>query len=86
MKSKHGCYYVLFENQITNRFPQCHVFAQSPPGRRHINKYPVYISHRSRFVLLAVIFDSNGNSYTATMESVMCIYAHILHNIHVLVG
>jgi hypothetical protein len=27
----------------------CHVFPQSPPGRRHNNKYPVNSSHRFRF-------------------------------------
>ena len=29
---------------------QCHVFAQSPPGRRTNDKYPVNTSHCSRFV------------------------------------
>jgi len=50
------------------------------------DKYPVYTSHRSRFVSLAVIFGSNGNPFTVTLESVMRIYTHILRNIEMLVG
>jgi len=32
-------------------------------------------------VTLAVLFGSNSNSYTISTQSDMCIYAHILHNI-----
>ena len=45
-----GCYCFLFENKIVKCFVQCHVFAQSPPGRRPNDKYLVNTSHRSRFV------------------------------------
>ena len=41
-----GCYCFLFEENIVERLVQCHVFAQSPPGRRPNDKYPV-ISHGS---------------------------------------
>ena len=44
---------------IVKRFVQCHVFVQSPPGRRPNDKYPVNISHRSDLctnVSLAVSF------------------------------
>jgi hypothetical protein len=48
--SNWGCYYFLFEKKIEKRFVQCHVFAQSPPGWRYNDKYPVSASHGSRFV------------------------------------
>jgi hypothetical protein len=48
--SNSGCCYFLLKKKIVKRFAQCHVFAQSPPGRRPIDKYPVNTSHRSRFV------------------------------------
>ena len=35
---------------LYKRSVQCHVFAQLPPGRHPINKYPFNTSHRSRFV------------------------------------
>jgi len=35
---------------------------------------------------LAVLFGSNGSSYKVCTQSDMCIYAHILHNIEMLVG
>ena len=38
------------EKKFVEYFVQCHVFGQSPPGRRPIGKYPVNASHRSRFV------------------------------------
>jgi hypothetical protein len=40
----------LFERKIIKRSVQCHVLAQSPPGRRPSDKYPVNTSHRCRFV------------------------------------
>ena len=42
-----GCYCFLFEKTTVKRFVQCHVFAQSPPGRYPNDKYPVNTSHRS---------------------------------------
>jgi hypothetical protein len=42
-----GCYYFLFENKIIKLFVQSHLFAQSPPGWRPSDKYPVNISHFS---------------------------------------
>ena len=32
------------------------------------------------------VIGRNGNSYTVCTQSVMCIYAHIVHNIETLVG
>ena len=43
------------------RFVQCHVFAQSPPGRRPNDKYPVNASHGCKNVSLAVLFDCKIN-------------------------
>jgi hypothetical protein len=37
-------------------------------------------------VLLAVLFGTNGNSYTISRQSGVCIYMHILHNIETLVA
>ena len=48
--SNWGCYYFLFEKTTVKRFVQCHVFAQSPPGRYSNDISPVNTSHRSRFV------------------------------------
>jgi len=31
-----GCYYFIFENSIVKLSVQCHVFAQSPPGRHRM--------------------------------------------------
>jgi hypothetical protein len=36
--------------------------------------------------LLPVIFAGNGNSYTTSTQSDMCIYTHIPHTIEALVG
>jgi hypothetical protein len=44
------CCYFLFEKKNVKRSAQCHVIAQSPPGRRSSDKYQVKTSHRSRFV------------------------------------
>jgi len=35
-------------------------------------------------VSLVVLFGSNGNSYTVSTYSDMCVYTHILHNIETL--
>jgi len=36
-------------------------------------------------VSLAVLFGSNGNSYTISMQSDICIYTHVIHYIQTLV-
>ena len=36
-----------YQKKTVKRSAQCHVFAQSPPGRRPNQKYPVNTSHRS---------------------------------------
>jgi hypothetical protein len=36
-----GCYYFLFEKKIVKLFVQCHVFAQSRPGRGPNEKFPL---------------------------------------------
>jgi hypothetical protein len=38
------------------------------------------------YVSITVLFGSNGNSYTVSTESDVCLYTHILHNIETLVG
>jgi hypothetical protein len=40
----------FFSKGRLKHFVQCHVFAQSPPGRHPNDKYPLNTSHRSRFV------------------------------------
>jgi len=70
-----GCCYFLFEKEDCKTFVQCHVFAQSPPGRRLNDKYPGNTAHRSdlcKNVSLAMLFGSNGNSYTTSTQ--ICIY------------
>ena len=62
-----GCLSQRFIAGIVKLFVQRHIFSRSPPGRRPSHKQPVNISHRSRFVKnvsFAVLFASNGNSYT----------------------
>ena len=74
-----GCYYFLFEKQTVNCSVQCHVFAQSPPSRHPNDKYPVNTSQRFRFVskcFTAVLFGSNGNSYTDSKQLDMCVFNH----------
>jgi len=74
-----GCCYFLFEMKTIKRFFQCHVFAQSPPGRRPDDKYPVNISHRSRCVnmfhsqcyLVATVIRIQS------VRSQICLYIHI---------
>jgi len=71
------------------RFVQCHVLVQLSPGRRPNDKYPVITSQRSRFVekrFTAVLFGSNGHSYTVSVQSDMCVYTHILYNTETVVG
>ena len=83
---KWGCYCFLFDTMTVKRSAQCHVLVQSPPDRRNNQKYPNTL-HRSLFVykcLNAVLFGSNGNSYSLYAE--MCTSTHILHNIQTLVG
>jgi len=48
--SNWGCYCFLFEKKTPKRSVQCHIFAQSPPGRHPNDKYSVNTLHRYRFV------------------------------------
>ena len=53
----------------------CHRQAGTP-----VDKYPVNTSHGSRFVctsFTAVLFGSNGNSYTVSVRQIR-VYIHIL--------
>jgi hypothetical protein len=45
-----GCYYSLFENKTIEHFPQCLIFAHTPPGGCPTVKYSVSTSHHLRFV------------------------------------
>ena len=82
------CYYFFFEKKIVKCFVQCHAFAQPPPDRRPNDKYPVNTSHRYRFVLnhsFALLFGSNGNSYTISTQSEIFICTHIIQTMENLV-
>ena len=46
-RSNWGCYYFMFKKKNAKRFVQCHVFAQSPPGRRSNDKCPVQSTFRT---------------------------------------
>ena len=69
------------------RSVQSHVFAQSPPGWRPNDKYPVNTSHRSdlcKYVslqcsLVATII------HTQSVHRYVCIYTHIVHSIETVV-
>jgi hypothetical protein len=45
--SNWGCYYFMFQKKTVKRFVQCHVFAQSPPGRLSGDKCPVQSTLRT---------------------------------------
>ena len=69
------CSYFLLEKKTVKDSVQCHVFAQSPSGRRLSNKYRVKSSHRSRFVF-AVLFGTEGNSLTVSTQSGVSMYTY----------
>jgi len=75
---------------FVNGFVQCQVFTQSPPCRNPNVKYPVELPISPDWcqnVSLALLFDSNGNSFTVSMQSEMCVSIHIfVNNIEMLVG
>jgi hypothetical protein len=52
----------------------------------HIRVTLPIASDMCKNVTPAVLFGSNGNSYTITMQSYMCTYTRIFHNIDTLVG
>jgi hypothetical protein len=84
-----SCYYVIFEKKIVKRLIQCHVYGQSPLGRQQSEKYPIKlrtIPDLCKNDLLPVIFNSNGNSYTTSTQSDVCIHTYILRTIETLVG
>ena len=67
-------FYFLFEKKVVNRFVQCHVFANSRPGRRTGNKYPATFRTAPNFckkTSLAVLFGGNHNKYEMSTQSVM---------------
>ena len=41
------CCCFLFDKKSVKRSVQCHLFARTPPDRRHSDKYPVNTLHRS---------------------------------------
>jgi len=83
--SNWGCYCFLFHKQTVQRSIQCHVFAQSPPGRCPNDKYPVNSSHRTdlcksvslRCCLVATVI------HTQSPRSQVCV--HVRHNMETLV-
>ena len=46
-RSNWDCYYFMFKKKTVKLFFQCHVFAQSPPGRRYSDKFPVQSNFRT---------------------------------------
>jgi hypothetical protein len=85
------CCYFLSEKEIVKRFVQCHIYtyAQSPPGRHPNDKYPVTLRTAPdlcKNVSLAVLFGSNGNSYTVSDQTDVRIYTHTHHSIQTLAG
>ena len=68
------------KQKTVKRSVQCHVFAQSPPGRRPNDKYPFNTSHPSRFVnkcCAAVLLDSNDTTYIVCKQSDICVCVYI---------
>ena len=62
----------------------CHVLAQSPPGRRSNDKYPVNTSHRSdwcknvsmQYYMVATVI------HIQSLRSQMCVYTHTHTHTH----
>jgi hypothetical protein len=80
-----GCRCFLSEKKVVKHFLQCHVFAQSPPGR-HPNDRNIQPTVRTapdfcKNVSLTVLFDRKDNSYTVSTQSGMRMYTHILYNL-----
>ena len=74
-----GCYCFLFEKKTVKRSVQCHVLAQSPSDLHTNDKYPVTLRtalDSCKNVSLSVLFVSNGNSYTVSTQSDVCVYKH----------
>ena len=78
-------YWHSYQKKTVKRSAQCHVFAQSPPGRRPNHKYPVNTSHRSdlcknvslQYYLVTTVIH---------IQSDMCVYTHIVHSTETMVG
>jgi hypothetical protein len=63
------------KRSFLKRFIQCHVFTQSPPGRRPSDKYaPLLIC--VKMFSFAVVFDSNGSSYIISTQPDICLCVH----------
>jgi hypothetical protein len=57
-------------------FVQCHVFIHSPPGQQPNGECPtLQTADLCKNISVAVLFDSNGNSYTTSTDQ-MHIYIH----------
>jgi hypothetical protein len=70
-----------YENQTVKRFVQCHVFAQSQPGRHPIIKTQA-ILHSA----YSCVRKFHAQYYMVETQSDMCIYRHTLRHIEMLVG
>jgi hypothetical protein len=66
-----GYCYFLFEKRIVKRFIQSTL--RTAPDL-------------CKIVSLTLLFGRNGNSYTVSTRSAVCISAHVRHNIQTLVG
>ena len=73
-----GRYYFLFGKKILKRLVQCHVFVQSPSGRRPMINMQSTLRTAPDLctnVTLAVLLGSSGNSYS--LYAVRCVYIHM---------
>ena len=80
--SKWGCYYFLFRKKILKRLVHCHLFVQSPSGRRPMINIQSTLRTAPDFctnVALAVLLGNSGNSYTVCTQSDVYIYTHIYY-------
>jgi hypothetical protein len=85
-----GCYYFMFKKKTVKRFAQCHVFAQSPPGRRSSDKCPVQSTLRTAPDLCKNVVLQSCLVVTVihiqSLHSQTCVYIRIFFNIEMLFG
>jgi len=80
----------MFKKKTVKRFVQCHVFAQSPPGRRSSDKCPVQSTFRTgpdlcknvslQYYLVATVI------HIQSLHSQICVYTRIFFTIEMLFG
>ena len=73
------------KRKTVKRSVQCHVFAQPPPSRRPNDKYPVNTSHCPD-LCKTVSLQCYLVATVIHIQSDVCLYTHIPHNIEMMVG